>query len=267
MNDTAKILHEKLGQRSPREAIILGSSLGGVADALENPLTIDYLDLPGFPKPSISGHGGQLVSGILGGREIIVLQGRVHYYEQGDATAMRPVIEALAELGIETLIVTNAAGSVNVDTGPGQIMLITDHINFAGINPLIGETGDAGFVSMTNAYDPDCAERMRDAARYEKLPLAEGVYMWFSGPSFETPAEIIAARALGADAVGMSTVPETILARRFGLKVAGLSMITNLAAGIQGASPSHDETKTQGTRAAGSMIRLLTKYLELTNND
>jgi purine-nucleoside phosphorylase len=170
---------------------------------------------------------------------------------------MRPVIEILAELGTHALILTNAAGSLDPKMRPGQIMLVGDHINFSGMNPLIGETGDHGFVPMTEAYDAELAERFRAAARYAGIPLAEGVYMWFSGPSFETPAEVRFARIAGADAVGMSTVPEVILARRFGLRVAALSVITNLAAGLEGASPSHEETKREGEKASSDMMRLL----------
>ena len=165
-----------------------------------------------------------------------MLAGRAHYYEHGDAAAMRPALEALAALGIETLILTNAAGSLEPDMPPGSVMLITDHINFSGTNPLIGEPSDARFVGMTEAYDAGLRAAHRDGrARRRASPLHEGVYMWFSGPSFETPAEIRMARIMGADAVGMSTVPEVILARFLGLRVAACSVITNLAAGMTGA--------------------------------
>jgi purine-nucleoside phosphorylase len=173
---------------------------------------------------------------------------------------MRPVIEALEVFGIEKLIITNAAGSLKVDMRPGSIMLITDHINFSGMNPLIGEAGDKGFVPMTAAYDADMAQALRAAAKAEKVRLHEGVYVWFAGPSFETPAEIRMVQSWRADAVGMSTVPEVILARRFGLRVAGLSVITNLGAGIEGASPSHDETKSEGRKAVGDMVKLLSRF-------
>lgn len=263
MSEAGSIIEEKLGGLQCREAVILGSSLGTIVEAAEHKLVIPYRELPGFPRPSVSGHGGQLVIGRLGGRDVILLQGRVHYYESGDAAAMRPALAALAEVGVNTLVVTNAAGSVNEKTGPGRMMLITDHVNFSGTNPLIGEAGDEGFVPMTDAYDRECANLMRRAAAAENIPMAEGTYMWFSGPSFETPAEIKAARVLGADAVGMSTVPEVILARRLGLRVVGLSLITNLAAGIQGASPSHQETKAQGAKSAADMTKLITRFLEL----
>jgi purine-nucleoside phosphorylase len=254
------ILRERLGTLRPRTAIILGSSLGPVADAVTSPVRVPYRELSGFPVPKISGHSGEVFAGHIAEHPVLVLRGRGHPYEKGDAAVMRPVIEALQVFGIERLVLTNAAGSLKVDMRPGAIMLITDHINFSGMNPLIGEEGDKGFVPMTSAYDRDMAQALRAAAKAEKVKLHEGVYVWFSGPSFETPAEIRMVQSWGAHAVGMSTVPEVILARRFGLKVAGLSVITNLGAGIEGASPSHDETKSEGVKAVGDMVKLLSRF-------
>ena len=249
-----------LGNRKPKSAIILGSSLGPVADAVADPLVISYRDIEGFPVSRVSGHSGNLVVGRLGGAEVAVLQGRSHPYESGNAAVMRPAIEMLKDSGVETLILTNAAGSLKADMRPGAIMLITDHINYAGMNPLIGQQGDENFVPMTDAYDPALRARLLAAAEAENIALHQGVYVWFSGPSFETPAEIRMARIFGGDAVGMSTAPETILARRFGLKVAGLSVITNLGAGIEGASPSHQETKSEGVKVADAMKALLIRF-------
>ncbi len=263
----ADIVRRHMGDASPDIAIVLGSSVCRMADAVDVVCTIPYGDLAGFPVPSVSGHSGELIVGRLGGREVIVLKGRVHAYETGHTDVMRPVIETLAALDVHTVLLTNAAGSLHNDVGPGRLMLIDDHINFACANPLVGESGDAGFVSMTNAYDSDLRKSMRDAAGDIGLALAEGTYVWFSGPSFETPAEIKAARILGADAVGMSTVPETILARRYGLKVLGLSVITNLAAGMEGSAPSHDETKREGAKATNDLTRLVTRFMERTGND
>lgn len=260
MTRAAEILKERLAAVRPETAIILGSSLGPVADAVASPLRIPYGDLPGFPVPKISGHAGEVFAGALAGRPVLVLRGRGHPYEKGDAAVMRPVIETLADLGITQLIITNAAGSLVSNMRPGSLMLITDHINFSGMNPLIGEDGDKGFVPMTAAYDAKLADALRRAAAAEKVGLREGTYVWFSGPSFETPAEIRMAQSWGAHAVGMSTVPEVILARRFGLRVAGLSVITNLGAGIEGASPSHDETKSEGVKAVGAMVKLLQRF-------
>lgn len=256
------VLTTMLGSRQPRTAIILGSSLGPVADAVADPLAIPYGDIPGFPVSRVSGHAGKLVLGRLGGAEVAVLQGRSHPYESGNAAVMRPAIEILRDAGVKTLILTNAAGSLDVNMRPGSIMLITDHINYAGMNPLMGQQGDENFVPMTDAYDPDLRRRMIAAASLAKVPLHQGVYVWFSGPSFETPAEIRMAQIFGGTAVGMSTVPETILARRFGLKVAGLSVITNLGAGMEGANPSHEETKREGIKAAANMKSLLTAFFQ-----
>ncbi len=252
----------KLGGRAPRTAIILGSSLGALAEAVENPLVIPYTDIPGFPVPRISGHAGRLFAGTLGGREVAVLAGRAHPYESGNAAVMRPAIEMLKDAGIRTLILTNAAGSLRPEMRPGSIMLISDHINFSGMNPLVGQHGDENFVPMTDAYDPGLRKRFHAAAKAEDIALHEGVYCWYSGPSFETPAEIRMFQIIGGSAVGMSTAPETILARRFGLKVAGLSVITNLAAGIEGASPSHEETKREGAKAAENMKALVTRFMK-----
>lgn len=255
-------LASKLGGRAPKTAIILGSSLGALADAVEDPLVIPYTELPGFQVPKISGHAGKVFVGRLGGKEVAVLAGRAHPYESGNAAVMRPAIETLEGAGIETLILTNAAGSLKPDMRPGSIMLIADHINYSGMNPLVGQHGDENFVPMTDAYDPALRARFRAAAKAEGVALHEGVYCWYSGPSFETPAEIRMFQIIGGSAVGMSTAPETILARRFGLKVAGLSVITNLAAGIEGASPSHEETKREGAKAAENMKALVTRFLK-----
>jgi purine-nucleoside phosphorylase len=253
-------LVSKFAGRKPKSAIILGSSLGAFADSIQNAIRIPYRELEGFPVPKISGHAGELVVGTVGGKEIAVLAGRAHAYESGNAAVMRPVIEALKNAGIENLILTNAAGSLDPAMRPGSIMLIEDHINQSGMNPLIGMHGDENFVPMTNAYDPALRAKIIAAAEAEKLELHRGVYVWYSGPSFETPAEIKMFRMIGGTAVGMSTAPETILARRYGLRVAGLSVITNLAAGIEGASPSHAETKSEGAKASARMGQLLTRF-------
>jgi len=262
MTAAADVLLQRLDGWRPGVAIVLGSSLAALGEAPGDAIRIAYRDLPGFPAPGVSGHSGEAIAGRLGGAAVLVLAGRAHPYEHGDAAAMRPIIETLAALGIGTLILTNAAGSLDTKVRPGRLVLIADHINLSGLNPLIGETGDARFVSMTDAYDPVLRTRLLAAARRIGLPLAEGVYAWFSGPSFETPAEIRMAQRLGADLAGMSTAPETILARRFGLKVAALSVVTNLGAGLEAASPSHAETNAEGGRAAGDMLRLITAFLE-----
>jgi purine-nucleoside phosphorylase len=255
-------LVSKLQGRAPKHAIILGSALGSVVDAVSDALVIPYGELPGFPVPKISGHAGKLLVGKIGGVEVAVLAGRAHPYESGNAAVMRPVLDQLKSAGIETLILTNAAGSLKLSIPAGSLMLITDHINYSGMNPLIGQHGDENFVPMTDAYDPKLRKAFLAAAKKEKIALKQGVYVWFSGPSFETPAEIKMAQVIGGSAVGMSTAPETIMARRLGLKVAALSVITNLGAGIKGASPSHEETKREGEKAASNMKRLLTRFFK-----
>jgi purine-nucleoside phosphorylase len=255
-------LKSKLQGRTPKTAVILGSALGDVVDIVADPLVIPYADLPGFPVPKISGHAGKLYVGKVGGHEVAVLAGRAHPYESGRADVMRPALDQLKEAGIETLVITNAAGSLKLSMKPGSLMMLTDHINYSGMNPLIGQHGDENFVPMTNAYDPALRKALLAAAKKEKIPLKQGVYCWYSGPSFETPAEIRMFQIIGGSAVGMSTVPETIIARRLGMRVCAISTITNLAAGLKGASPSHEETKREGQKAAASMKRLLTRFLK-----
>lgn len=246
---------------SPKLGLVLGSGLGSFADTLEDAVRFPFADLPGFPVSTVTGHRGELVIGRVGGVEVAVLSGRAHYYEHGDPQVMATPIETFAALGCTGVILTNAAGGLDPKVGPGELMMITDHINFAGTNPLFGVEGDRRFVGLTQAYDPGLQAILREAAAAEGVRLAEGVYMWFNGPSFETPAEIRAARVLGADAVGMSTVPEVILARFFGLKVAAVSTITNFAAGMTGAELSHEETKENAPKGAEKLKRLLPRVI------
>ena len=266
MSDAIATLVECLGGRLPKTAIVLGSGLGSLADDIEHEVRIPYAEIEGFPQSGVTGHAGTLVVGKLAGREVAVLAGRAHYYEHGDAAAMRPALEALAGIGVTSLILTNAAGSLDPDMPPGSVMLITDHINFSGTNPLFGEASDRRFVGLTEAYDAGLRAAIERAAVAEGVTLHKGVYMWFSGPSFETPAEIRMARVLGANAVGMSTVPEVILARFLGLRVAACSVITNLAAGMTGAELSHDETKEMaplgGRRLAAVLKRMFSEGFE-----
>lgn len=241
-NTNAALIASRTGLK-PKIGMVLGSGLGGLVDDLTDQTRISYGDLAGFPKPGVSGHAGQLVVGTLNGIAVAVMAGRAHYYEHGDAGIMRPCLETLKAFGIKAMMLTNAAGGVRQDLAPGSVMLITDHINFSGSNPLFGEPSDARFVGLTNAYDTKMADALRAGAKATGTPLGEGTYMWFSGPSFETPAEIRMARTMGADAVGMSTVPEVILCRFLGLRAAACSVITNFAAGMTGGELSHQETK------------------------
>jgi purine-nucleoside phosphorylase len=257
MKAAIDLLVEKLHGLQPTTALVLGSGLGSLADEVKDAIRIPYADLPGFPQGGVSGHAGELVSGKLSGKPILILAGRVHYYEHGDAAAMRPALEILAGLGVTTLVLTNAAGSLREDMPPGSVMLIEDHINFSGANPLIGEASDGRFVGMTGAYGADLRRALGKAAERVGIPLHRGVYMWLSGPSFETPAEIRMIRLLGADVVGMSTVPEVILARFLGLRVAACSVITNLAAGMTGAELSHQETKDMAPVGGARLAAIL----------
>jgi purine-nucleoside phosphorylase len=244
-------------------AIVLGTGLGGFAEAVTDPVEVPYADIPGFPLGNVTGHAHRVVAGVLEGRRILVLQGRSHYYETGDPAIMRTPIETLKRLGVSTLLLTNAAGSLKRDIQPGQLCLISDHINMSGTNPLIGDRGDGRFVPMNDAYSPRLRNRMKRAAMSAGVRVHEGVYCWMSGPSFETPAEIKMIRSLGADLVGMSTVPETILARRFGMDVIAVSIVTNFGAGLEMATaPSHEETKQVASTGGIALRRLLNAFLK-----
>jgi inosine/guanosine/xanthosine phosphorylase family protein len=246
----------------PRVAVVLGSGLGDFAAEVTAIATIPYAELPEFPSTSVGSHAGHLVLGHVGATPVAVLQGRAHYYEDGKVDVMAGAIRAMAELGCETLIQTNAAGSLRLDMPPGSLMAISDHINFTGVNPLFGTARDR-FVDMVGAYDPTLLKKLMAVAKEAGVLCHEGVYIWFSGPSFETPAEIRAARVLGADAVGMSTAPETILARHAGLKVVGLSLMTNYAAGLGGGEAlGHEQTLAVAREASGKVCRVLRAFVE-----
>src|SRR3990167_3096567 len=229
---------------SPKLGIVLGTGLGALAEHIEQVANIPYGDIPGFHVSTVSGHAGRLIAGYLQGLPVLCLQGRVHFYEGASVTALRIMIGTLKFLGCESLLLTNAAGSLQESVAPGQLMLIKDHINFQSINPLVGENDDRigeRFVSMDNAYDQALRDSLHRSAKTMDIKLAEGVYIGVLGPSFETHAEIRAFRILGADAVGMSTVAEVILARHCGLKVACISVISNFAAGMTSTMLTHEE--------------------------
>ncbi len=254
-------IQSRAGTAPVKVGLILGSGLGHIADTIEG-TAIDYADLPDFPHAGVSGHNPKLVIGDLEGCRVAVLGGRAHYYEKGDANAMRLPLETLKALGAEQILLTNAAGSFRKDIPPGNLMLISDHINFSGRNPLIGEPSDARFVNMTDAYDKSIRHDLAEVAASLDIPLKSGVYAWYSGPSFETPAEIRAIHTLGADAVGMSTVPEVILCRFLGLKVAAISTITNMAAGMSDEVLSHEHTKAMAPVGATKLENILRHYLK-----
>ncbi len=256
----ADLIREKTGAAPIKYGLILGSGLGHIAEQVDG-VAIDYADLPGFPHAGVSGHNPKLVVGDFEGVRVAVLGGRMHYYERGQADVMRIPVETLRDLGAEAIIATNAAGTCEPNTQPGDIMMLTDHINFAGANPLIGEDTDQRFVSLSDAYDPEMRKDLRAAADAAGVVMSEGVYAWFSGPSFETPAEIRAIRRMGADAVGMSTVPEVILARFFGMKAAAISVVTNMAAGMSNEHLSHEHTKKMAPIGAAKLEKVLRQYL------
>ncbi len=253
-------VRDRIGAQK-RLGVVLGSGLGGLAELLQDVTTIPYAQIPGFPVSGVASHAGHLVAGQLNGAPLILLAGRVHYYEHGDARAMAVPIETLKALGVETLILTNAAGSLRKDVPPGSASLITDHINFSGINPLIGVQGNERFVDLSDAYDQALCDRFRAAAKASGAELHEGVYVWFSGPSFETPAEIRAVRVLGGDLVGMSTVPEVILGRFAGLRIGAVSLITNYAAGMETEELSHAMTMKVAAQGADNMMKLFTTLI------
>jgi purine-nucleoside phosphorylase len=264
MSKNARALADQIrataGNAPVRLGLILGSGLGHLADAVDG-VQIPYSTLPGFPHAGVSGHNPNLVIGALDGVRVAVFGGRAHYYENGKADAMRLPLEVLRTLGAEAVIATNAAGSMRADMPTGSIMLLTDHINFSGLNPLIGEPTDARFVPMKDAYDPLIRQELRAAATATGTKMSDGIYAWYSGPSFETPAEIRAIRMLGADAVGMSTVPEVIIARFLGLRAAAISTITNMAAGLSDEAISHDHTKAMAPIGAAKLETVLRRYL------
>lgn len=262
MREAVDILTERLHGLTPRIALVLGSGLGGLVEAVDDAVQVSYADLPGFPQSGVTGHAGMLVAGRLSGTPVIALSGRAHYYEHGNAAAMRPALEVLAGVGVSELLLTNAAGSLRPDMPPGSVMLIEDHISFSGTNPLIGEADERRFVGMSQAYDAGLRAGLGTAAEKAGVALEKGVYMWFSGPSFETPAEIRMARTLGADAVGMSTVPEVILSRFLGLRVAACSVITNLGAGMADGEMSHQETKDMAPIGGEKLEKLLVQFLK-----
>jgi purine-nucleoside phosphorylase len=246
--------------RRPAVAVVLGSGLSGIAGELEDALTIPYKDIPHFPLPSVAGHEGALVLGRLRGKETALLRGRVHFYEGVPLARVVFPARMLAVLGAKILVLTNAAGGVSERLRPGDLMLLSDHLNLLGTNPLCGPNLDGlgpRFPDMTEVYDRALRETARSCAARLGIRLAEGVYAAMTGPSYETPAEVRMLRTLGADAVGMSTVPEAVAARHAGMRVLGFSMISNLAAGLSSGPLSHEEVLATGVEAGKRLGRLI----------
>jgi purine-nucleoside phosphorylase len=249
----------------PKLGLILGSGLGGFADSLEGAKVIPYGELPDFPQSSVVGHAGRLVLGTRNGVPIVCMQGRVHAYEGYAPWQVGFPARVLCRLGIKALVVTNAAGGINLSFKEGDLMAITDHLNLAGFNPLMGANEEGlgpRFPDMSSIYDPALLDVLKQAAKKESVDLKSGVYVSLLGPSYETPAEIRMLRTLGADAVGMSTVPEVIVAAHMGVKVTGVSCITNLAAGISKQKLSHEEVSHTADRVKDVFTRLLARFLD-----
>ena len=248
----------------PAIGIVLGSGLGAFAEQIADATTIPFTDIPHFPKSTVPGHSGRLVIGTLDGVPVAVMQGRVHAYEGYSSEEVTFPVRVLGLLGVKTLIVTNAAGGIRLDMKQGDLVLLSDHINFTGRNPIAGENDECfgpRFFDMTEAYSLRLRKLAVKAAEGEGISLAEGVYLCVLGPSFETPAEIRAFRAMGADLVGMSTVQEVIAARQMEIEIVGISCVTNLAAGIQPEPLSHEEVIETGHRVAAQFTKLLTALI------
>lgn len=251
---------------TPEIALILGSGLGALADTLEDRIAIPYPEVPNFPTSGVEGHAGNLVFGKLGGKDVVVMQGRSHYYEGWTGEELTFPVRVFHTLGIKNLLVTNSAGGIDRDFKPGDLMLITDHINLMGFNPLRGENEDRfgpRFPDMSEAYNLEMRDTIIKAARELNLPLKAGVYAAVSGPSYETPAEVRMIGTVGGDAVGMSTVPEVIIANHMGMRVGGISCISNLAAGISAQKLSHDEVKETANLVRASFGQLVSKTVSL----
>ncbi|HVW18207.1 MAG TPA: purine-nucleoside phosphorylase [Solirubrobacteraceae bacterium] len=260
----AEVLAARAPER-PRVAIVLGSGLGAVADAVRSPVVVPYEELDGFPRPTVEGHAGSAVLGHVGEVPVVVLQGRAHLYEGRDAGALRTPVRAVRAAGCEVLVLTNAAGSLRPEVGPGSLMALADHINMTGFSVLGGPNDDAigpRFPALADAYDPRLRAALHACADELGIALADGVYLAVEGPAFETPAEIRAFAILGADAVGMSTVHEAVVARHCGLRVAAISAITNLAEGLSDVPLGHEQTLRDAQRAAGDLAALITRFVE-----
>jgi purine-nucleoside phosphorylase len=259
IDDATASVAGRLAGLEPRVAIVLGSGLATLADGVRDARRIAYGDIAGLPKVQVAGHKGELVAGTLAGVPVVIQSGRFHLYEGHAPGVVALPVRLFHRLGVRTLIVTNAAGGVRTSFRPGVLMLIADHINLMSRNPLSGPAteGEERFPDMSDPYDRALRALARDVARQAKIPLEEGVYAGMLGPSYETPAEIRMLRRLGADAVGMSTVPEVVVARARGMSCLGFSMISNMAAGLSPERVSHEDVLAMGARAAGRLAGLI----------
>ena len=260
----AAAIRKRAASQQPKVGIILGSGLGGLSKSIGNAVRIPFSDIPGFPEVTVAGHEGAVIVGALGGREIVALSGRFHMYEGHPAALAAFPVRVFHALGAHDLFVSNAAGGISSKLAVGDLMIITDHLNLMGTNPLVGEAGqgEIRFPDMTDAYNPGFRMLLRATGQKLGIRLREGVYAGLLGPSYETPAEVKMLKLLGADAVGMSTVPEVIMARALGMRVAGVSCITNAAAGVTGAALSHAEVLETTNRVGAEFESLVTEFLK-----
>lgn len=257
-------LLEKIGG-TPEIAMIMGAGVSAVDEILSHSIRIHYVTIPGFPVPKVAGHQGQVVFGTAHGLNVLVFEGRSHYYESHDLSDASFCTRVVGRMGAKTLLLTNAAGAINSTFERGQLMLISDHINLMGVNPLSGPNDDRWgprFVDQSEVYDAGLRSKIREAANHSGIGMVEGVYAAVAGPTFETPAEVRYLRTIGADAVGMSTVPEAIIGRHMGLKVAAISMLANVAAGIGETPLSHDDVLTMTAQMNADVGMLLHRFLE-----
>ncbi|HEX5076773.1 MAG TPA: purine-nucleoside phosphorylase [Gemmatimonadaceae bacterium] len=261
--NAAATIRNRVGTERPVVGLVLGSGLARLADRFEDVTRVEYRDIPGFPVPTVAGHPGVLIAGTLAGRPAVALAGRFHMYEGHDATLAGFPARVFAALGAEVLFVSNAAGGIRRTFRPGDLMVIADHVNLTGRNPLIGpvEPGDLRFPDMSGPYDPELRAALHRAGKRTGVMLVEGVYGWALGPSYETPAEVRMFERFGLDAVGMSTVPEVITARAMGLRVAGVSCVTNLACGITNSPLDHEEVLAVSKQAAGRFESLVFEWV------
>ena len=264
IQEAADAVRKRIENRRPSVAVVLGSGLGFFTQRIRNAVTIPYRDIPGFPEPTVIGHGGELVVGSLGGKEIIAQSGRFHLYEGHDPEVAALPVRTFAALGVKTLLLTNAAGGIRRTFAQGAVMLIADHVNLTFRNPLLGAVlpGEERFPDMSDPYDSTLRGLARTVAREKQVRLEEGVYVQLLGPSFETPAEIRMLDRLGADAVGMSTVIEVIAARARGLRCLGFSVVTNLASGISPTKLNHEEVMETAGRVTGDLGALIEGIIE-----
>ncbi len=263
INDAAQYIKARITE-APSIGLILGSGLGDFADGLENRVVIPFAEIPDFPQPTVEGHAGAFVIGSCQGKTVVALQGRIHYYEGHPQQVITIPVRVMALLGVKQIVLTNACGGVNLNFAPGDLMLISDHINYSGSNPLIGQNLDQfgpRFPDLSNVYTKELRTKIRKVAEENGIALRQGVYVMYSGPNYETPAEIRMFRMMGADAVGMSTVPEAIMAHHRGLEIFALSVITDLGVVGQVMEASHEEVLQAANTAGPNMVKLICAML------